>query len=152
MTFERTLVLSAAFLALLLAHVIAVVRQRAYWPILPYSMFSAIVGDQVPSIVPFAVTAGGEELPFLREDHIFPFMQTELKYSLAPIARDRHSAWVVEALSDLIRRYEARRLCGLHDGPPIVGMRLYTVRAGRADWRQPWAVVSRQLIVEHHEG
>jgi len=58
-----------------------------------------------------------------------------------------------EALLDSLKRYEKLRLAGLHDGPPLQGMRLYrTERQLSTQTENADQPDHRELIAEVEQG
>ncbi len=150
MSVERVLLLSLAFAALVVAHLVVVFTQRAAWPIIQYSMFASLVGDDVPYIVPFGVvTSTSEEIALVSDSRVQPFVQAELRLALAPFAM-RRDLRIAEALQDILSRYEAHRTRGDHDGPALRGVKLYTMRARRDPRTRGWSIVSKRVIAEHY--
>ncbi len=108
----RLIVLSALFLAVLAVQLLAVVLKRAFWPLIPFSMFSPIVGEETSHFVPFGVVADtGAELPLLDPSLLQPFAQGELRLALGALIM-RRDPRLLDALRDVLVRYERLRARG----------------------------------------
>jgi glucosyl-dolichyl phosphate glucuronosyltransferase len=105
---------------------------REHWPLSPYPMFSIV--DREPTvkclrIVGIAAGRDREEIPLLDADVIRPFDQCRLTSALSRTFHDPARRDLVhEQLRDCLARYEARRLKGEHEGPPLSGVRLYEMQ------------------------
>jgi hypothetical protein len=88
------------------------------------------------------------EVPLLTDEYLWPFESSRLQAVLGHLhsGADRE-ARLGEALNDVLRRYEARRVKSRHDGPPLRGIRARgkkLVKVGRRRrrlslrlWRKP---------------
>ncbi len=66
---------------------------------------------------------------------------------------EKRSQLLNEALLDSMKRYEKLRLAGLHDGPPLQGMRLYqTEQQLNAQTENADQSEHRELIAEVEQG
>jgi hypothetical protein len=107
------------------------VTDREYWPYSPYPMYSGLAGGARNQIVVFAVPAapGESEFRLLGGAQIHPFDRSRLGQAsrrvMRATERDGEVGRLDAALNDLHARYEAHRVAGLHDGPPIRAVRIY---------------------------
>lgn len=125
--------------ALVGGHLFDILSGREHWPFSNYPMYSnARRSHSLSALLPYGVTEEEppREIAFLVPEYIDPFGRGRLRAALGRLhsSADREYR-LSKALDDLLGRYDARRLAGLHDGPPLRGIRLY-----RAVWRiDPWA-------------
>jgi hypothetical protein len=76
----------------------------------------------------YGLTPDGREVPVVSYRQLWPLDQSRLPIGLRAIYKDQGAgARLSAALQDVLRRYEARRSGGGHDGPPLVALRLYVV-------------------------
>lgn len=131
-----------------------VLMAREDWPFSSYPMFWSVRSSELSALSLYGVTADGEEILFNDVRYTHPFDITKTRVSLGKIHKDperRHQ--IDDALRDFLRRYETGRMVGRHDGPPLVGIRLYNVH-----WKlDPWARNAHQpdegeLIAEVLDG
>ncbi len=107
------------------------VTDREYWPYSPYPMYSAVAGGARNQVVVYAVPAasGEPEFRLAQGAQIHPFDRQRLDRAsrrvMRAAERDGELDRLDAALNDLHARYEARRVAGLHDGPPIRAVRIY---------------------------
>lgn len=122
---------------------------REHWPFSQYQMYSERSAPKLSMRRLFGVEAGsGREIPLIEKRYLFPFDHSRFWFSLDRLDRSpERERLLTVALSDCLRRYEARRREGLHDGPPLSGMRLY-----RLHWNAAPAgrdrIVERELLWE----
>lgn len=120
-------------------HLFDILSGREHWPFSNYPMYSNVRrSDSLSVVLPYGVTEEEppREIAFSAPEYISPFRRGPLRAALGRLnaSADREYR-LSSALDDLLGRYEARRLAGLHDGPPLRGLRLY-----RTVWRiEPWA-------------
>jgi hypothetical protein len=122
---------------------------REHWPFSQYQMYSERSAPKLSMRRLFGVTAGtGREIPLVDKRYIFPFDHSRFWFSLDRLDKspDRERLLTI-ALSDCLRRYEARRREGLHDGPPMSALRLYRLRWNAAPAGQD-RIVERELLWE----
>jgi hypothetical protein len=123
----RRLFLSAVFLALIAGSAYDVVTDQEHWPFSQYPMFSVAWHSPTFSWLRlFGVTADGREFPLASNRYIAPFDLSRLPKALKRIMDGADGAARVRtAVAECLGRYDALRGDRLHDGPPIVAMRLY---------------------------
>ena len=104
-----------------------IATDQEHWPFSQYPMFAvAWTSPTFTWLRVFGVTADATEFPLDANRYIAPFDQSRLPKALRQmVARPDGERRVTIALSDVMRRYEALRREGVHDGPPVVAMRLY---------------------------
>jgi hypothetical protein len=104
-----------------------IVTDQEHWPFSQYPMFAvAWTSPTFTWLRVFGVTADGREFPLNANAYIAPFDQSRLPKALRRmLARADGERRVTTALQDVMARYEELRRSGEHDGPPVVGMRLY---------------------------
>jgi hypothetical protein len=123
------------------------------WPFSRYAMYSeARHPDQAELYVLVGVDAAdpSREIDLCNAwQYIRPHYRGTLHRSFKTFARDPDSARLVAAAADCMRRYEQRRVDGLHDGPALSAARvyLYTWRYASVDpiSRQP---TDRKFLAE----
>jgi hypothetical protein len=129
MTHFRLLLAHLVILALIGGSFYDILTRQEHWPLSNYPMFSAIHRAPVlrwPRL--FGVTEDGREVPLVRHDYLWPLDQSRLPIGLRRTQQMQGGdARLRTALADCLRRYEARRNAGDHDGPPLHAVRLYTV-------------------------
>jgi hypothetical protein len=130
MTRFRRIVVTSGLVALVGAHLVELTRDSEHWPVCSYPMYAELADEPtVESHRLVGVRADtGAEMWLHAQEYIGPFDQSRLAMVLMRIAvhggKDRWD----RALADLLQRYEQRRQSGLHDGPPLTGMRVYETR------------------------
>ena len=106
-----------------------IATRMEHWPYSNYPMFAEIHRTNIlrwPRI--YGVTRDGREVPIVSYPQLWPLDQSRLPIGLRAIVNEPGSSTRVrEALRDVLRRYEARRVAGEHGGPSLVGVRLYLV-------------------------
>src|SRR5438552_15395317 len=106
-----------------------IATRREHWPFSHYDLYSGHSNEYSLTLLRiYGVTAGetSGELPLYAMRYIQPFDNARLRFALETIDTDpNRSAQLTEALRDCLRRYEALRVSGRHDGPPLRGLRFY---------------------------
>lgn len=121
----RIAVVTALFAFLIQGHACAILEQRELWPFSPYRLYTDIPGSEIRAVQIFGILADGSEV-LLESDHLRPFDISRVQFYMRRIrAVGREAA--MGALFTLVDVYEERRLRGAHDGPPIVGLRAYSL-------------------------
>jgi hypothetical protein len=120
-------------------HLLAILSGRECWPFSNYPMYSGRARDYTLSMLRLFGVADEEaprEVPLLTGEYLWPFDSSRLRAVLGRLDSEAdREARLGGALSDVLRRYEARRVESRHDGPPLRGIRLY-----RLSWRlDAWA-------------
>ena len=147
MTKFRVFLLSAVSFSLVIGSLFSIVLDEEFWPFSPYPMYAKVQREpSVSELKIYGVTqeAPHREVPVRDSVHdsayIHPFDQGRLRMALNRMESrrdpDERSRLLNEALLDSLQRYEKLRLAGLHDGPPLQGMRLYLYRTERQLERQ----------------
>ena len=107
-----------------------IVRDEEHWPFSQYPMFNrATSSRELVRMRLYGVTQDGQEIALIRYHDVFPFDQSRLSKVLGSIG-DRPDA-IDEfhtVLANCLERYERQRVKGWHEGPALVGLRLYRVR------------------------
>lgn len=109
------------------------------WPFSRYPMYSGVQRERSFSVLRlFGVTdeERPHEIPLTDFRYIQPLDEIRLWIASDRMLRHPNSQQLLsEALRDCLARYEALRLAGRHEGPPLQGIRLY-----RLSWElDPWA-------------
>jgi len=132
------------------------VRDTEHWPFSQYPMFSQTevtrtfsmlrlygVLEQSPSV----------EVPLDNNLYLQPFDNSRLPEALENAAKINR---LDEAVTNCLTRYEALRRAGRHNGPPLVGMRLYrltwTLDPSASNVDQPDRKELLTKVIEQHEG
>lgn len=104
-----------------------IVTDQEHWPFSQYPMFAvAWTSPTFTWLRVFGVTAAGSEFPLDSNSYIAPFDQSRLPKALRRILADGNGERDIKiALHDVLERYETLRRSGVHQGPPVIGMRLY---------------------------
>lgn len=129
MTRLRYFVATGVILFILGASTYDIVRDEEHWPFSQYPMFNRATNSrELVRMRLYGVTQDGQEIALIRYRDVFPFDQSRLSKGLGslgdrPDASDAFHAVLLNCLG----RYERQRLKGWHDGPPLVGLRLYRV-------------------------
>ena len=105
------------------------ITDQEHWPFSQYPMFSGVWSSQsLTWLRLYGVTSDEREFPFDENRFIAPFDQSRIPKSLQQMLEQPDAdARLRSALPQLLARYEQLRLAERHDGPPIVGLRLYEV-------------------------
>jgi hypothetical protein len=147
----RRILLNAVFLALIVGSAYDIVRDQEHWPLSQYPMFSvAWHSSTFAWLRLFGVTAEGREFPLASNRYIAPFDQSRLPKALRRIMDGPDGpAKTREAVAECLARYTTLGEERLHNGPPLVAMRLYelewTIDPDAANVDRP---DSRRLITE----
>lgn len=137
MTAGRRRLIIALIAVLLGAHYAAIAFKLEHWPLSHYGMFARPKPSTVTAFVLTGVTPGGEEVRLHRDEYWRPHRVHKLAYSLRTIqghdARRTKSApqsapLMPSTVKSLLAHYETRRHAGEHEGPPLAGLRLYSVQ------------------------
>ena len=108
-----------------------IVTGREHWPFSPYPMFAAIDQNRTLSVLRLVgVTAEDtpREIPLLDSRLIAPFDQCRLSTALSRTYFSARRPLIHEMLRDSLERYDALRIAGEHDQPPLGAVRLYEMR------------------------
>jgi hypothetical protein len=130
MTNRRRVFATAIILVLIGVHECELVRDAEDWPICTYSMYAGLEQEwAITTNRLVGVREDGGEVPLQAARYLYPFDQSRMAGGLdvilwAPDGQRR----MIEALRDVLRRYEVRRRSGAHDGPHLVGIRAYRAR------------------------
>ena len=128
MTRGRRAAVHALLAVIVGGHVYDVVAGGEHWPFSANPMYAhaqrAFVLDAAWLVGVRADTR--EEFPLWDRRSLAPFDRARLDDAWrAIVAEPDGRARVATALADCLRRYERRRRAGPHDGPPLLGLRLY---------------------------
>ena len=162
MSKRRILLLHAAIVLLVAGSLYDIIVDRETWPFSQYPMYSEQHGSGLTQLRLYGVTQEEPHQEIALNDpsyiqpvsqYLAPFDRSRIRFALTWILirkeGDSRREGLYEALLDCLKRYEALRLAGRHDGPPLQGIRLYQLQ-----WRlDPWArnvdsPDSRTLIAE----
>jgi hypothetical protein len=130
MTFARKVFVHLFIAAVMTGSLYDIATSQEHWPFSDYPMFASVHRKHALDnwYRVFGVTPDGREVAILRYDQLWPLDQSRLPLGIRHIAQTPGSEPRVRAaLEDTLRRYEARRIAGQHSGPPIDGIRLYTL-------------------------
>ncbi len=106
---------------------LAILTEQELWPFSPYRMYAEIQTSQLESFQAWAVTDSGER-PLYADDFLPPFNNARLSQAIELLGAEGDSSDVRRGAQNLLQLYEHARVAGLHDGPPIEGIRMYAVR------------------------
>ena len=123
----RRICLNLLFVAVIGGSAFDILADQEHWPFSQYPMFSGLwTSPTFTWLRLFGVTADGREFALDANRYVAPFDQSRLPKALKRMVDDPHGdARVRTALPDLFARYEQLRRADVHDGPPIVALRLY---------------------------
>lgn len=122
MTRRRRVVADLVLVAILVGSGAAIVTGRELWPFSPYPMFSSVRrGPFLEQLWLEGVLADGTAVPLPGPRALHPLRLAQLVTVLERLPRED----MPEALRDVLRRYDAGRRAGRHDGAPLKGLRLY---------------------------
>ena len=164
MTKTRVFLLSAVSFLLIIGSLFSIIFDEEFWPFSPYPMYARLQLD--PSVSEMQLYGVTQEAPHrevsMHNDindtaYIEPFESGRLRAALRRIEStpdpEQRSRLLNEALLDSLKRYEKLRLAGLHDGPPLQGMRLYrTERQLSTQTENADQPDHRELIAEVEQG
>jgi hypothetical protein len=105
-----------------------------HWPFSQYPMFSWVDTQKSFTMLRlYGVTARQplSEFPLDKNEYLEPFDNSRMPNALNLALHERR---VTPALEDCLRRYEALRVSGVHNGPQLRALRLYRV-TWTVDWR-----------------
>jgi hypothetical protein len=125
----RKVILNLILAGFVLGSTYDIVTNQEHWPFSQYPMFAGVwTSPTFTWLRVFGVTADGREFPLDANSYIAPFDQSRLPKALRRmLERSDGESRVTTALRDLMSRYEILRRSGAHEGPPVVGLRLYEV-------------------------
>jgi hypothetical protein len=130
MTLRRQILIHLLIAGVIAGSLYDIVTSQEHWPFSDYPMFSTI--HRKPTLDNwyrlYGVTLDGQERAILRYSELWPLDQSRLPLGIRRIDQSGGSETRVRAaLEDILRRYEARRAQGLHHGPSLKAIRLYSV-------------------------
>ena len=122
----RLIVIYGLFTFILLGSLLDLVRDTEHWPWSCYPMYSYMeTGTKFDDLRMYGVLNDGSEISlYAYERYLQPFDQSRLAEILQVVDRKPEFS---KALENCYQRYEAMRRAGKHDGPALVGMRVYHV-------------------------
>ncbi len=122
----RFVAINLGLVLLLVGSAFDIVTGREHWPFSPYPMYSRIELDETMSQLRlFGIRASdGTEVILKDENLISPFDNSRLGVALQRIRLDNDSE-LSTAVADCLQRYQQARQRGDHEGPELVGIRLY---------------------------
>ena len=122
---RRALVYSVIALVVL-PHLYDIARQQEHWPFSNYPMWARLSKDwHVTAAAPVGITDDPARPEVELSDPAY-FAPMPLHFQRLTFgALKKPSPRREKVLGDYLRRYEQLRTAGRHDGPPIVGIRLY---------------------------
>ncbi|HWE97555.1 MAG TPA: hypothetical protein VG269_26600 [Tepidisphaeraceae bacterium] len=150
----RMLLATLAVAVIVVGHAYSIATQHPHWPFHDYTMYSALTEEpRYDRLQIRGVTEDGREIPFSNQASIAPIPLYHLRMGFVWVdmyKKGREEA--MEALCrDTLRRYEDRRLAGLHPGPPLVKLRVYQLHWEPID-AQPHDVATPTSVTLRFEG
>lgn len=124
----RLYLVHGVIVILLLGHAYDIARQQEHWPFSNYPMWARLSTEwHVRGVAPVGLTDDSppEEVDLMNEAYFAPMPLQYQRLKFRAVARGRRVGERDKVLGDYLRHYEKRRAAGLHDGPPLVGIRLY---------------------------
>ena len=103
------------------------VRDTEHWPFSMFPMYSEVDRSNTLSMLRlYGVVQRSPSIEIQLDKNIYlqPFDNTRVADALGNALQKNR---VDEGVNDCLKRYEALRIAGRHDGPPLVAMRLYRV-------------------------
>ena len=134
MSKQRVLFLNAAIVLLVAISLLDIVVDQEHWPFSQYPMYSEVRQEYFLSgLRLFGVMQEypQHEIPLRDFEYIRPFYQSRLNKALLRMKdednTEKRQQLLNKALLDCLTRYEKLRLTSQHDGPPLQGIRLYSL-------------------------
>ena len=147
----RTWLVNGAVAALVLGHLMEIVRQTEHWPFSNYPMWARVSKEwHETQVVPMGVADDDptEEVPLTNPGYFAPMPVYYQRLNFRSVAKKPKVR--DQLLRDYLDRYERRRAAGEHAGPPLRGIRLYelywTMDRGAANVATP---ERRTLLYEY---
>lgn len=136
----------------LLGHGVAFWLNADLWPFSPYQMYavrqSAYTLDQY-NLFGVAASTPERELLLWDDAYFHPLGHYRVRSSLVQFDVRKQTDELTEAMRETLRRYEALRSQGKHDGPQLQALRLYRVTWQlAADASMPADPTNRALVLE----
>lgn len=122
----RVRLVNGVVAALVLGHLMEIVRQTEHWPFSNYPMWARVSTEwHETQIVPVGVDADdpAEEVKLTDPAYFAPMPVYYQRLNFRRIAKKPKERDAV--LRGYLDRYERRRAAGAHRGPPLAGIRLY---------------------------
>lgn len=111
---------------------VAIVFHADFYPYSDYPMYSSVVHRTDRDVVlayGVPVDETQAEMQLASHKYIEPFQQGRLRRVIYRLAQEEFTDLERDAfLQFMYERYEARRLAGVHQGPPLREIRVYAVR------------------------
>lgn len=108
-----------------------IVADAEHWPFSSYQMFARVrSAPAMTRLRMFGVTAEQppREIPLVAYEWLYPLDTSRLAAAFRRLAVQPDRELLLRtAMRDCWKRYERRRQTGAHNGPPLVGIRLYEV-------------------------
>jgi hypothetical protein len=129
MSRRRLLVVYGLLAVLLGGHLYDAARGQEHWPFSNYPMFAGIAQPDLTTYQFMGLTpsADGTTREVVVDWHAVPVLPAYKLQSTLRHYDKTDRAKLQRLLRDYLDTYEARRKLGLHDGPLLVGLRLYLV-------------------------
>jgi hypothetical protein len=155
MSTRRLLIAHSLILFVIAASLYDIGTRQEHWPFSNYPMFSTVHRQPVLTWLRlFGVTSDNREIPLLSYNELWPLDQSRLPLGLRRIADEPGSGPRLQgAITDVMRRYNARRAQGEIKGPELRAIRLY-----KMGWDlEPFAAnlnhpSTRELLAEAEAG
>ncbi len=107
---------------------LSILRGREYWPFSSYPMYSyPAAGNQLTEYRLYGVTRQGREFPLDKYSFTQPFDNARVNFAFESLQKHGGKEATQQGLADFLRRYEAARALGQHNGPPLEEIRVYKV-------------------------
>jgi hypothetical protein len=139
----RRAAINVLLISVICASLYDIFADQEHWPFSQYPMFSGVWKSPTFTWLRlFGVTSDGREFPLDANRYVEPFDQSRLPKALKRMTEMPDAdARLRAALPDLLVRYEELRRADVHEGPPLVAMRLYelewTIDRQAANVNQP---------------
>lgn len=136
MTAGRRKLIRGVSAVIVFAHLVAMLFMIDHWPLSNYPMFSSLKNEYVSRQVVCGVAPDGSEVELRNNKYFSPLGSNKLSMCLSGASRaDRKQRRMGNAsqprlpkvAGSLLEIYNTRRAAGLHNGPPMEGLRLYEV-------------------------
>jgi hypothetical protein len=145
---QRVLLVNCIIVFIISASIFDIVTDREHWPFSPYAMYSNIQGRNFKWIRLFGVTQEGE---ISAPNRCFgPFDEPRLVTAFRRMKkRPNNHQLSNKAIRYCLHRYEALRFSGIHNGPPLQGLRFYEIELDLDVWaRNKHQPYPRKLLYE----
>jgi hypothetical protein len=148
-TWQRILFIHGIIAFIVCGSIFDIVTDREHWPFSQYPMYSGIERRHFKRTRLFGVTQEGE-ISIAPNRCFGPFDEPRLVTAFRRMKkRPNNHQLSNKAIRSCLDRYEALRFSGIHNGPPLQGLRFYEIGLDLDVWaRNKHQPYSRKLLYE----